>query len=207
MPLLGLVERLLDRRQDLQQSLRDSGLERLWLQNVCEVVLLDLLNRSVNKRLSIATGNSELRLAGVLLVLQCGSGQQHVLDEADDAVAVDLLGRAEGLLQLLAHNLGRVEQVDLRVRVRRAHLAALLQARDQRVHQVRALAVADARQTFDRESEDFALVDAAELGVDAQVLFVERLHYGVDLRGEGRGFDLLDDFGAGFGGIVAGDCG
>lgn len=42
-------------------------------------------------------------------------GEENVFDEAQDSVALDLLGRADGLLQLGFDHVGLIQEVNLRV--------------------------------------------------------------------------------------------
>jgi len=67
---------------------------------------------------------------------------------------------------------------------------------------VRALLVADLGQVLLGVGEDLALVDAAKLEVDAEVLLVERLEERVQEARQERRRDLLDDLGAGLARIV-----
>lgn len=143
---------------------------------------------------------------GLVIVFETRDGQKHVFDEADEAVPLDFLGGRMRLLQFPRHHVRGVQDIDLAVRLAAAHLPAR-EPGDHGVHEVGALAVADLREGLCREREDLALVDAAELGVDAEVFLVEGLHQRVEQAGEGGVVDLLDDFGAGFLGVVLGDDG
>lgn len=155
------------------------------------VVFVHLRNIGVDERLRVPPLDDELRRS----VAQLARGEEHVLDEAEDAILLDLLGRGEGLLQLLLDGVRGVEDVDLGVRVAGAHLAAL-QAGHHGVHEVGALLVADLGQDVLCEGEDLALVHAAELHVHAEVLLVEGLHERVEESAQRCVLGLLDDFGA-----------
>lgn len=132
---------------------------------------------------------------------QLARGQQHILDEAEHAVLLDLLRRGECLLELLADGIGRVQDIDLGVGVASAHLSAL-ETRHHRVHQVCALLVANLGEDVLRKRKDLALIDSSELYIHVEVLLIKRLHERVDKTTERRVLRLFNDLSTGSLGVA-----
>ena len=143
------------------------------------------------------------RVGAALALEELANGDDDVPQEGENAVALDLARGAVRLLDLGLDRGGAVEEVNLRVGVRRRHLAAR-EAGHHEVHEVGALLVANLGEVLLGVSENLALVDATKLEVDAEVLLVERLEERVQEAGQEGRRDLLDDLCAGLARIVLG---
>ena len=103
--------------------------------NITLVVGLDLGNVGVDEVLEVVARAVD---AEALLAEKLSRGQQDVLDEGDETVALSDLGGSLGLTDLLGDNFGGVEEIDLAVGVGGRHLGAL-ETGDHGVHDMGAL--------------------------------------------------------------------
>ncbi len=129
-----------------------------------------------------------------------------MLHERQHTVPLFFAPSAHSACQLRLNRRAGVEQVDLGSLVGGGHFAAR-EAGHHGVHQVHALLESQRRQHLLRQHEDLALIDAAELRIRVQVLFIERLQARVDETGDERVLHLLDHICASFARIVNGDGG
>jgi hypothetical protein len=176
LPLLARLKRRAHGYQKRVDRSADSGLEVLGVQRLLLKVGFErLVGRVVaraaelgvtldgedgtgggvggDKRSRVVRG----RVGGLgALEAELGDGDEHGLDEGEDAVAVDGAFLAEGGLDLPLDGVGAVEQVDLGVGVRARHLATG-ETGHHLVHEMGALAVAEPGKVELSKGEDLAL--------------------------------------------------
>jgi len=131
----------------------------------------------------------------------------NVFCEGEHAVLFDVSGLAVCVVDFLGNCLFIVAQVNLASRFTARHLSASGQSWDEWAHDFDAGFVADGREFFTCEYEDFALIDSSVLDVCAEVFFINALHDGVDEAGKFWTASNLDDFAGRFCAVMNGCCG
>ncbi len=96
-----------------QEQTKRAAPEAMPAYNVILVVVLDLLDGRVDKRLQAVSLPLDREL--LLARLQLRGGEQDVLEKSQDTVALDDLRRGLGLADLASYDILKVQQIDLRV--------------------------------------------------------------------------------------------
>mmetsp|Transcript_8970 Transcript_8970/g.28642 ORF Transcript_8970/g.28642 Transcript_8970/m.28642 type:complete len:349 (+) Transcript_8970:678-1724(+) len=134
--------------------------------------------------------------------LHLQAAKDDVTQNGKEPVALCLAVDRVCLLDLLLERCLLLVQLHLGKRLRRRHLARLAQARNQRVHEVRALPVPNVWKLLPSKHEQLTLIDTAKLHVGLEVLLVECLQDGVHEVRHVRRAHLLDNLSTGLGRVL-----